>query len=184
MIAFSRSIPVLVAVGAAISLRALVQTSRAPEPPAGAAPATVRTFTDDFSTDTRSHYEITGPVRWEQGKMILGQAGSIQRRIEPGHFVDVAMNLVWPTVSEKKPEAQVRVAFLLKGRDEVSVVVTKRIESGHVSWEVPFFDTGDQGEGQDAPATNAPKAIELRRFPDVAPPGSAPLRLGYSVPGH
>src|SRR5262245_6563444 len=63
--------------------------------PAGEAPKAVG-FRDDFATDTRKDYEVTGDVAWRKGLLTLAEGARLRRPLELGETLDVTASLRLP----------------------------------------------------------------------------------------
>ncbi len=102
-------------------------------------------FSDDFQTDTRGDYEITGDVTWESGTLSLGKGASIRREINGGAWARVELDFAgdgWGFGDEKQ-ELQIR--FQLDGTTDCYVRLRMSPdEKEGQSGSVALLDIGEQ----------------------------------------
>ena len=71
------------------------------EPPFSQPPKLEQAFDDDFSMDSRANYEIEGDVKWEKGKLSLGEGSVLQRKLDgSGPWIEMELDLEFPSSSK------------------------------------------------------------------------------------
>ena len=118
-----------------IAMFLFVGQGQAQESPVDALPKLQPVFGDDFSTDTRPDYRITGEVSWEKGQLTLAEGALITRQINGGAWAKVILRLAPVEAAPGSEVREVRLWFMLKGASDCFV----RLRTGRSGEESPTY---------------------------------------------
>ena len=135
-----------------------------------------RTTTEDFKTDSRRRYIISGPVQWKPGELKIGPDASIRGTEESGPVAELALNLEWSQLSEAADATSIRVCFDFSERRSVAIEINRTVESKHESGTIKFFrlSRNDENEIDE-------ELVRQQRFRGVLPSGSWIFRYRHGV---
>ena len=78
-------------------------------------------FSDDFSKDSTPDYKIEGDVVWKEGVLSLNEGSSMERKIDGGPWVKVALDLERMELTEIPPEQELKIWFILNNSTDCYV---------------------------------------------------------------
>jgi len=85
------------------------------EPQAKSGAEQHRVFSDDFSKDSLSDYQLQGTVAWETGILKLPEGASLLRPVELGARVVVTAEVQFPTMTKDGQQSQTMLGIELNG---------------------------------------------------------------------
>jgi CHAT domain-containing protein len=94
------------------------------------------TITDDFQTDSRGQYEITGEVKWEQGSLLLGPDARVARKIPPAPVVQLTLDVQVPPPPAQGEATVAEIGFELASGEVLAWVFSQKTDQGKPSAEV------------------------------------------------
>ena len=119
------------------------------------------TFSDDFQTDSRSGYEVSGTVDWEPGRVILRKGASIRKEIDLGAVAEMTLRLDWRPL-EKGETSGVEIGFVTTQGIRVAAQLARASGSGKVITDCRIVRRAlPSGSGGDTPANGAARASFL-----------------------
>ena len=86
-----------------------------PEPQQNSGTKLHRVFSDDFSRDSLSDYQLLGKVAWETGILKLPEGSSVSRLVELGSRVVVRAELQFPTLTKDGDQSLTMLRIELDG---------------------------------------------------------------------
>lgn len=80
------------------------------------------TITDDFQTDSRSQYEITGEGKWEKAHLVLESSASLATAIPPGLIAELRSDVQWSAATDGDAACIAEIGYRY-GADELAVQI-------------------------------------------------------------
>ncbi len=146
-------------------------------------------LSDDFKSDSRSQYTITGNVEWESNALALQAGAGVATKIQAVKVVQLSLNLKFPPPPRSGDEVVAEIGFELDNGESLTVVLLQRIEEDKLVGEVRVMKCltpvelakGNQVSGQ--AADSKPEVEEVRRFrlPGGLPHGSWDIANCYRL---
>jgi CHAT domain-containing protein/Tfp pilus assembly protein PilF len=133
-------------------------------------------WSDDFKTDSRERYDISGPVRWEPAELSVRPGASIRGRDESGPVAELALNLEWSKPTGAIDATSFRVQFIFSKQKSVAVELNRAIESKTASGTIKFF-TLSRNEGD----RFTEKLVWQQQIRDELPSGLWTFRYHHGV---
>ena len=98
-------------------------------------------FSDDFSEDSLSEYQVKGEVTWEQGRVKLTQGASLSRSFEAGARVELVMGLEFPELTKDGEQSLTLLTLDLVGATDCVVGWQQTRTDGKTIGKVLILDT-------------------------------------------
>lgn len=149
---------------------------------AGETPAATRQTTgvdlsealrDNFQTDTRKTYEITGNVDWKSGALTLNEQSSLGRALQSGPRCELLLDLDNQRLKMDGGQAFTLLRLRISGAYDICLVWQWDHVKGANGGRISIFKLGPKDEPL--------KAVPIREFPILATTGTWKIQYRYGL---
>lgn len=144
------------------------------EPPFSQPPKLEQAFEDDFSIDSRANYEIEGDVKWEKGKLSLGEGSVLQRKLDgSGPWIEIDLELEFPKLTKDGESSELKIWLDLDYVTDSLVLFRQDRKDGKTKSTISIVDSDGNWDAN-------PQTVPVRepRVSDSSLPGGN-WSLGY-----
>ena len=129
-------------------------------------------FDDDFATDSRNNYEISGKegaVTWEPGKLTLGEGGRLSRQLDGDNWVELELDIQFPELTEDGQKSELKILLDLESATDSYLLLRQRRRDGKTTSEIVVYDTPESNPNG---SLSLPKKVRSERMVDRLPSGT------------
>ncbi len=142
-----------------------------PDAPYANPPKLEMLFEDDFSTDTRGKYKISGPddsVTWEPGKLTLNEGAVLARDVNANDWIEIEFDLQFAALTADGQKSEFKIELNLEPATDSYVVLYRERTGDAVRSRIAIYDLP---ETEEAAGVIVPELVRQVEFDQDLPSG-------------